>query len=399
MHCEKITIKSGQVRWICIEDGPPNPVTGKRNQIRRRGKSRKEAKKRVEDAIRELTETGVNHKETKGMTFDQLALQWLEMYKLTGVKEPTIEARLTQLKALNKRIAKAPIGQLTHLFYQNIINDIATDHAENTVRGINTCANLIFKFAKKHKMIAENPAVDIVIPKKVKTVEDIQRDSIEEKYWERDELETFLAAALEHGLELDKERFYTLAFSGMRVGELCALQKDDLDFENNTINITKTISGQHENMRKYKLGTPKNGSARKVEMEKPIMDMLRELVRKNDEHKMKWRTLIDDFHDADFVFARKNGYPYFRGDVNGRIKRILKETNIERHASSHIFRHTHISMMTEAEIDLPTIMEKVGHSDPKTTLEIYTHVTKKMKENASEKIRGKFDDMLQKIVF
>lgn len=152
-------------------------------------------------------------------------------------------------------------------------------------------------------------------------------------------------------------------------------------------------------MRDYELGTPKNGSARKFEMEQLVMDMLRELVRKNDEHKMKYRLEIEDFHDADFVFAHKNGYPYCRGDVNYRIKRLLKQTEIKRHASSHIFRHTHISMLTEAEVDLPTIMERVGHIDPKTTLKIYTHVTKKMKANASEKVRGKFDDLLQKIAF
>lgn len=109
---------------------------------------------------------------------------------------------------------------------------------------------------------------------------------------------------------------------------MCALQKNDLDFQNNTISITKTLPGQNENMKFYKIGTPKNGTARKIEMEKSIMDMLRELVRKNDEHKMQYRTLIEDFHDKDFVFCRKDGYPYSRGYVNNRIKRILRLAKI-----------------------------------------------------------------------
>lgn len=54
-------------------------------------------------------------------------------------------------------------------------------------------------------------------------------------------------------------------------------------------------------------------------------------------------------------------------------------------------------MMTEAGIDLATIMEKVGHDDPQTTLKIYTHVTKKMKKDASDKISNLYGNTLKKI--
>ncbi|ALX47482.1 tyrosine-type recombinase/integrase [Lentibacillus amyloliquefaciens] len=400
MYCKKVKTKSGQVRWECIEDGPANPITGKRNQIKRRGRTKSEAKQKVENEIAKQNLTRVDPKQVKGMTFDQLVDKWFEMYRVTKVKKNTIETRVEQIQTLNKKMAKMPIDKLTHLFYQGVMNDIFSEGAsKNTLLGTQNCANMIFKFALKHNFMAENPAAGIIIPENPKTIEDLQKDSIGGKYWERDELNEFLDTVLECGLELDKERFFTLAFSGIRVGELNALMKSDLDFDNNLIRITKTMSGQNENMREYELGTTKNESARIIEMEQSIMDMLRELVRQNDEHKMKYRTLIDDYHDGDFVFARKNGYPYFRGDVNYRMKRILKKTNIKRHATSHIFRHTHVSMLTESGVDLPTIMERVGHNDPKTTLEIYTHVTKKMREKASEKIRGNFDDLLQKISF
>ncbi len=59
------------------------------------------------------------------------------------------------------------------------------------------------------------------------------------------------------------------------------------------------------------------------------------------------------------------------------MNRILKRTSITKKATPHIFRHTHISMLIEAGVDLPTIMARVGHDDAKTTLKIYTHVTKK----------------------
>ena len=57
---------------------------------------------------------------------------------------------------------------------------------------------------------------------------------------------------------------------------------------------------------------------------------------------------------------------------------------------------SHISMMTEAGVDLQSIMERVGHDNPNTTLKIYTHVTNKMREQTTEKLKGMFNDILEK---
>ena len=49
-----------------------------------------------------------------------------------------------------------------------------------------------------------------------------------------------------------------------------------------------------------------------------------------------------------------------------------------KHLTTHIFRHTHISMLAELGVPFKTIMQRVGHNDSSTTLSIYTHVTKSM---------------------
>lgn len=61
------------------------------------------------------------------------------------------------------------------------------------------------------------------------------------------------------------------------------------------------------------------------------------------------------------------------------MRRILKYTDIQKKLTPHAFRYTNISTMTEAGGELPTIMERVGHEDPNTTLNVYTHATNKMK--------------------
>ena len=74
------------------------------------------------------------------------------------------------------------------------------------------------------------------------------------------------------------------------------------------------------------------------------------------------------------------------------FKQIFKTMNANlgknKQLSSYIFRHSHISLLAELNIPIKAIMERVGHSDEKTTLQIYTHVTKKQKTNITEKLNN-----------
>ncbi|MEB5454217.1 tyrosine-type recombinase/integrase [Virgibacillus pantothenticus] len=258
---------------------------------------------------------------------------------------------------------------------------------------------MIFRQAIKDKLIKDNPQNGVVVPKKRKTVEEIEKDPIETKYLEREELDDFLKAVREHGLDLDLERFYLLVFSGMRSGELLALKWTDINFKSNEIRITKTLYNENNNMKKYQLTPPKTeGSIRTINVEKEIINLLKSHYRRQSKIKMKYRHELDDYHDGNFVFSRPNGYPFIQKNIITRMNRLLEYTNITKKATPHIFRHTHISMMTEAGIDLATIMEKVGHEDMKATMKIYTHVTNKMKKDASAKVRTLYEDALSNLI-
>lgn len=399
MFCEEIKLKSGQKRWICVEDGPPDPVTGKRKQIARRGKTKKEATNRVNEALHSLNKDGIDQRVGKNMTFETLANEWIATYALTGVKRGSVRIREKEIKILNRFIAKTPIANVTHSSYQKILNDLSIKYARTTIEGIHTAAGMIFRYAIRDKLIKDNPTIDVVIPKKRKTVEEIESEPIEQGYLDKSEVTDFLNAVTEHGLDLDIERFYLLAFSGMRSGELCALKWSDIDFKNSTIRITKTLYNENNNMREYELTPPKtDGSIRTIEIEKSIMDLLKSHRKRQMKVTASYRELeLKEYHDGNFVFCRTNGYPYIQKTIITRMARLLERTSINKSATPHIFRHTHISMMTEAGIDLNTIMERVGHDDMQTTLKVYTHVTNKMKKDASEKMTSTFGNILENI--
>lgn len=80
----------------------------------------------------------------------------------------------------------------------------------------------------------------------------------------------------EHGLDLDLECFCLLAFSGIRSGELCALNWSDIEFDNNEIRIIKTLYNEDNNMRNYESTPSKTeGSIRSVTIENEIIQLLR----------------------------------------------------------------------------------------------------------------------------
>ncbi|MCY7542216.1 tyrosine-type recombinase/integrase [Bacillus safensis] len=384
-------------KWLAVGDGPPDPVTGKRKQIPRRGKTKKEAEQRVLKAIAALEEDGIDESVVKKMTFEKLAADWIRDYTLTtGNKKGTIRIRTKEIKILNRYIAKTNIAKITTRKYQKILNDLTEqEYARNTISGVHTTAGLIFKYAIQQKLLKHSPTEGAVVPKKRLTVEDIENNPIEEKYFEKEELEEFLLTVKEFGLDMDLERFYLLAFSGMRSGELCALKWTDINFETKEIRITKTIYSENNNMKEYELIPPKTaGSVRTIEVEDQIMDMLKEYQMRQKKRRLQSRIKPEEYHDGNFVFARENGYPFLPKNIIVRMERLLEKTSIKKHATPHIFRHTHISMLTEARVDITTIMKRVGHDDMKTTMRIYTHVTEKMKEDASQKVQKTFGNIL-----
>ncbi|WP_339271656.1 tyrosine-type recombinase/integrase [Paenibacillus sp. FSL K6-1330] len=383
-------------KWICTLEGPQDPVTGKRKQIPRRGDTKKEAYARAQKVLDDLKNHGIDEKKVRKMTFEDVAEDWLKTYSKRKVKRRTVRQRGVQIKVLNRYLAKKNISQITHREYQHIFNHLDDEgYEKNTMDGIHNTGNMIFKYAVLNKLRMDNPAIDTIVPEKTLSVEEIENAVIEEKYLSRKELSEFLKAAIDHGKPQDKEIFYLLAFSGMRSGELCSLNENtDLDFDRNSIRITKTMDS--DNMRKYLLTPPKTtGSIRTVSVDPMVMEMLHKHINRMKVLMKEHKLLFPDYHDKGFLFRNNDGYPLNAQAIRDRMYAILKFTDIQKKATPHIFRHTHVSMLAEAGVDLKTIMDRVGHDNEKTTLQIYTHVTEKMRQDADQKIQKHFADILK----
>lgn len=382
-----------------VADGPRDPITNKRNQIRRRGKTKKEVRAKIDAAIRKLELHGVDEKRNKHLTFEMVAWQWLKVYEMGPVKANSVRNRAKSIRLLLRYIANANIAKITHGMHQKILRDMFEQgYSDSYIEAAHVTAGMIYKYAIKEKMRVDNPCIGSVIPRKKLTVEEIENTNIEDEYLEPHELEEFLEATVKHGLEFDEEWFFLLAFSGMRSGEMFALKNPDAQSDTRIIRVTKTIYNPDNNMRKYTLTPPKTKAAiRSFDIDEVVMHKIDLHKRKMAKRKLQTQHLYSDYNDANFLFCRENGYPYIPKTLINRMNRLLKFTSITKEATPHIFRHTHISMLAEAGVDLTTIMNRVGHDDRETTLKVYTHVTEKMKKNAAEKVSIHFRKILEMV--
>jgi len=101
-----------------------------------------------------------------------------------------------------------------------------------------------------------------------------------------------------------------------------------------------------------------------------------------------------DWTKSDFVFGDKECIPPTVKMLNQTVRRIGALTEINKQFRPNILRHTHITLLAEAGVDLNFIMNRVGHLNSKTTTEIYLNVTDGMREINSLKIHSKFTELL-----
>lgn len=194
------------------------------------------------------------------------------------------------------------------------------------------------------------------------------------KYLEGEELQALIA-----GMAVREWQLVTqfLALSGLRIGELMALEDADIDLFAREIHVTKTFS-----LITYAIDTTKTDtSTRDVYMQDELFDCARECA----EYK---KQIIEKFgHPSSHFFQTIDGdrihYDAYRKYFSENTLRI-----VGRSLTPHALRHTHVALLAEHGISLDAISRRLGHSDSQITKEIYFHVTERMREKENAAIKN-----------
>lgn len=365
-----------------------DPLTGKDKYISKSGFLTKKDAELAEALLKRQVHNG-EYIEPVNLSFSALVAEWIAHYE-NDVKESSVRARQKALNVTIEKFGVYSIQKITKHEYQNFIDDITKQYKKNYVDSIHSSTHMVFKYAKEMNLIRELPTENIKRSTPKKTVEELENSDTLDQFLEKEELKTFLSLTKEHGLDNDFVLFSLLAYSGCRIGELQSLKWSDIDFKENTIRITKTYYNPNNNKRSYKITPPKTeDSIRKLSIDPMIIKLLQQHQATQNELK----ALNHEFYiDNNFVFTGNEGYPMVYRTVADRMIRLMAKTDINKHITPHSFRHTHTSLLIEANVHIKEIQERLGHADIATTMDIYAHMTKGIKKEASTRFSNLMKD-------
>lgn len=264
--------------------------------------------------------------------------KFLEFKKAT-ITEGSFKMYATYIKKLDD---KEKLENITKIKYERMLIEFRKEHSPETIKFMVRLFNNLFKFIKKYYV----PTFDVTLEFKL-TKEERAEQLQKIKYLERNEIPKVLSKIKNNTV---RSVAIIQLHTGLRIGEVLALTKNDIDFSNKLISVNKTKS------QNGKVSAPKTlTSIRKIEVSDYVL-----------------KILLDFISDKEFVF---------RVHYN-TILNHLKGLNI----TTHIFRHTHVAILIEEGVPIKVISERLGHSDTNITLSIYTHVTANMKIDLRNKL-------------
>ena len=311
------------------------------------------------------------------ITFEKLYEEFEENWR-HGVKNSTVYASKNVKKEILKQIeGDYLVRNIDRRLLQKVVDQLLQDgRSHNYVSKIKFKLNQIMKFAVRMNYIDTNEMLFVEMPRKVITTDDLRKKNT--KYLDQKEFKLFIQNLKEEALcDYRITKYIRIAkvlfLTGMRYGELAALNyKEDIDFSKKTIHIKHTYD-----FRQKERTTPKTiKSDRVITAPQKVLDIIKEQIIEN----------ATNGFDTDFIFINTLGEPITNVRVIAALKRHGQKIGIDKNITTHMFRHSHISLLAELGIPLTAIMDRVGHSDSKTTLEIYSHVTQKMVSDISSKL-------------
>lgn len=335
-------------------------------------------------------------------TFGSWSQKWLRL-KRTEVSPHryyVYECRVKNLSAL----AELEISKVRTMDIQEIILELSGSYSKSVLKEIKSTARQICQLAADNRVIDYNPAESVKIPN-VASTHTTERRALteEEQSWIRNTPHRAQTVAM------------IMLYAGLRKGEVAPLQWTDIDLEAGTISVTKSMSRRGNNW-ELKRGAKTKAGVRTVYIPRILTDYLRSvdrsgfLVCPDSTGKMFSLSGFDKMWDS-YLAELNFQYGDFSSCMvtgrNGKLELFKKPKSrfapvkipfVIPNITPHWLRHTFITNMYLAGIDILTAKEQAGHADIKTTMEIYTHLDSTHKRKQIDKLDEFLTPVLTPIV-
>jgi len=291
--------------------------------------------------------------------------EWLDIWYRQKENEGTSDSRLTVYDCAIRLYIKPTIGsmQLADVKQLHIDNIISVMHDKSKAyqQEVVKVLKQAYEYAVANDVVNKNPCKNIKFSgtdtkeKEPLTLEQ-QKELLEKTSTERSKL--FVALAL---------------FAGLRRGEILSLKWSDI-----TENVIKVkASTVFKNNQPTNKGTKSKAGTRDIPIPKPLQDIFDTVENKKG-----------------FVIKNSNGEQCSQQSY--KILWESVENKVDYHVKPHILRHTYITNLFNAGVDAKTAQYLAGHANISTTLKIYTHLSNKNTNDATDKLTAYFNSQANK---
>ena len=307
-------------------------------------------------------------------TFNEVFLDYME---IEGKFKYAQTTKYEYMKLFNHYI-KNSIGRMKirDLHYSNIQSyfNKLSNKGKGTIQNIKKIFGITFKFAIKNNYVKENPT-----PKIENHGEDTSKEKKIITYEQLEQLVTSLSTPRRGCITMFSSYsmcmvLYLGYFLGTRISETLALTKEDFDFENNQVFIDKRL--EYKGLKKedyYVTDRMKTKSSKAII---PLAEPLKEVL-------LQWF----EYNPYDLICCTENGEYLNIKTLSPTFVRHSRKLGFEFH--SHMLRYSFVTTLIEKGVNVKTVSELARHSNIKTTLDVYTKVSKDSLENA---INDTFND-------
>ena len=304
------------------------------------------------------------------MTLGEWMDKWLDEYMIFTIKENTIKGYRSQIDhQIKPFIGHKQLASLTTADIQKFYNKIKKEGrvhphpihghvlSDSMVRKIHMMLHEAMEVAVRERYIVRNPTDNTTIPKKTTTEKQVLDDS---------QLNRFLEAI--QGEPYWHDFFYVEVMTGLRRGEICGIKWSDIDFNEGTLCIKRSVSTKEGGG--VSIGETKtDAGVRTIIMPPSVATLL-------------WKKRSDAINEWVFPHYTNPSDPLHPSSAYKKLKTLLKRLELPL-LRFHDLRHTFATQATDGGVDPKTLAGILGHTDASFTLDTYTHVTSDMQRGAS----------------